>query len=389
MELDRDTLRRLFALVAFGVLLAWGLENLSLLREALRLLLGLLSPFLAGGCIAFVLNVPMSFVERHLPRGDPGTWGGRFWRRSRRAASLVLTLALLVAVVLVGAFLVAPQLAESVSALAASFQTFPTTRAVWADELSPFLPQLSQWVQELQPNWRDLFSHTVGFLRKGAGSFLGSAWNVAAGIFSGLFTFLMGCIFACYILCLKERLGRGAVRLLTAYLPEARARQVLDVASLTYSTFASFLSGQCLEAMILGSLFFVAMSLLRFPFALMISVLIAFTALIPIFGAFLGCAVGAFMILMQDPMRAVWFVVLFLVLQQVEGNFIYPRVVGSSVGLPSILVLAAVTLGGSAMGVAGMLLFIPLFSVLYTLLRRDMDRRLAKPRPADSESSPP
>lgn len=153
---------------------------------------------------------------------------------------------------------------------------------------------------------------------------------------------------------------------------------MLEIASLTHRTFAKFLTGQCLEAVILGTMFFVAMTLLRFPYPLLVGVLIALTALIPIFGAFIGCVVAAFLILMVSPMQALAFIVLFLVLQQLEGNFIYPHVVGGSVGLPSIWVLVAVTVGGSLMGIVGMLIFIPLMSVLYTLLRQDVIKRLEK-----------
>lgn len=153
---------------------------------------------------------------------------------------------------------------------------------------------------------------------------------------------------------------------------------MLDVCSLTYKTFSSFLTGQCVEAVILGTMFVIAMTIFRLPYALLVGVLIAFTALIPIFGAFIGCIVGAFLILMDAPMKAVIFVIMFLVLQQIEGNLIYPKVVGSSVGLPSIWVLAAVSIGGSLMGVVGMLVFIPIVSVLYTLLRNNVYGRLDK-----------
>ena len=185
-------------------------------------------------------------------------------------------------------------------------------------------------------------------------------------------------VFACYILLQKEKLHVQIKKVLFAYLPEKRVVSILDICSLTYKTFSNFLTGQCVEALILGSMFFVVMGIIRLPYALLVGVLIAFTALIPIFGAFIGCAVGAFLILMVDPWKAVVFIILFLVLQQIEGNLIYPKVVGNSVGLPSIWVLAAVSIGGSLMGVVGMLIFIPLVSVVYTIFRGDVYRRLEK-----------
>ena len=163
-----------------------------------------------------------------------------------------------------------------------------------------------------------------------------------------------------------------------AFMPAKRVERVIYICSLSYHTFSNFITGQCIEAVILGTMFFVTMSIFRFPYALLVGVLIAFTALIPIFGAFIGCIVGALLILMVDPMRALMFILLFLVLQQIEGNLIYPHVVGSSVGLPSIWVLMAVTLGGNLLGVAGMLIFIPLMSVLYSLFREWVNRRLSR-----------
>lgn len=176
-------------------------------------------------------------------------------------------------------------------------------------------------------------------------------------------------MFACYVLLQKEKLSVQAKKVLFAFVRRGRAEAALEVFSLTYSTFSSFLTGQCVEAIILGSMFVVTMGLFRLPYALLVGIVIAFTALIPIFGAFIGCAVGAFLIFMLDPVKALVFVILFLVLQQIEGNLIYPHVVGNSVGLPSIWVLAAVSIGGSLMGIVGMLIFIPIVSVVYALFR--------------------
>lgn len=218
---------------------------------------------------------------------------------------------------------------------------------------------------------------------------LNSTLDLASSIIGGVVGSVVAVVFAAYILLQKERLGRQFRQLLYAYLPEHHADRITEVGTLSYRTFSRFLSGQCLEAVILGCMFFLTMSILRFPYALTISVLITVTALIPIFGAFIGCIVGAFLILTVDPMQALWFVVLFLILQQVEGNLIYPHVVGSSVGLPSIWVLAAVTIGGSVMGIAGMLIFIPLCSVFYTLLRHSILNRLrARKIPQEKILSP-
>nr|WP_081019380.1 AI-2E family transporter [Blautia obeum] len=197
-------------------------------------------------------------------------------------------------------------------------------------------------------------------------------------IASGIETFFIAFSFACYILFQKERLYIQVRKVIFAFISRQKADALLKICSLTYRTFANFLAGQCLEAIILGFMFVVTLSILKMPYALLIGILIAFTALIPIFGAFIGCAVGVFLIFMVSPKQAVLFIIIFLLLQQIEGNLIYPHVVGGSVGLPSIWVLAAVTIGGNLMGIVGMLIFIPTVSVFYTIFREYVYLRLKK-----------
>lgn len=243
-----------------------------------------------------------------------------------------------------------------------------------------WMPQAAVWLENIQfdfnIDWQKTIIDLISFLQNGAGNVLNTTFNVAASIFSGLVTGFLAIVFSFYLLLNKEKLGSQVKQILYACLKEEHADYLVRVGNMANRTFSNFLSGQCLEAVILGSLFFITMSILQFPYALMISVLIAFTALIPVFGAFIGCFIGAFLILLVNPIRAIWFVVLFLCLQQFEGNVIYPKVVGVSVGLPAIWVLVAVTLGGSMMGVVGMLIYIPAFSVAYSLIREAVKKRL-------------
>ena len=387
MQFDRKTVRILAGLTAFGVLLNYSLQHFTILQQSFAWLMSLLSPFLLGGCIAFILNVPMRFLERTLfpgrallqmsgKKGLPPAAGRalRLLDRLKRPISLILTLALMAAVVFIVIFLMVPELAQTFSTLQKVAPVFWAEVQKLADQLVAQYPEAADLLTSFRLNWQELAQTIFDFI-KDSGIF-SSAFGAASSLVSGIVSFFLGLVFALYLLLQKERLGLHIRKVLYAFLPRAKVDWTLRVASLSSDTFSRFLSGQCLEALILGSMFFLAMTVLRFPYALLIGVLVAFTALIPIFGAFLGCAVGTFLILMVDPVKALWFIVLFLVLQQLEGNFIYPRVVGSTVGLPSIWVLAAVTLGGSLMGIAGMLLFIPLCSVLYTLLRETVARRL-------------
>jgi predicted PurR-regulated permease PerM len=213
---------------------------------------------------------------------------------------------------------------------------------------------------------------------------VGGTFSAIGSVFSGVFNGVISFVFALYCLFRKEILARQGRRLLYAFLPEHFCDETIRIFRLTSSTFSNFISGQCLEAVILGAMFAVAMLIFRMPYVPLVSVLVAITALVPIVGAFVGCGLGAFFILVDDPIKAVWFVIMFLVIQQIEGNVVYPKVVGGSVGLPGMWVLLAVALGGKLMGVAGMFIMIPVVSVVYALLREVTEKRL-KLRQIDGE----
>lgn len=247
----------------------------------------------------------------------------------------------------------------------------------WLEQTFQDQEEIVDYIKNLEFDWQNWLNTIKDFAWSGAGSVLSYTMSATMMVVNGVMTFFIAFIFALYILIQKENLGRQGKKLITAVFPKKVVEKILSVCSLSYKTFSKFITGQCLEALILGMMFFVCMTIFRLPYALLVGVLIAFTALIPIVGAFIGCFVGAILILMVNPMQAVFFVILFLILQQVEGNLIYPHVVGSSVGLPSIWVLFAVTVGGKLMGIAGMLIFIPLVSVLYSLLREWVNHRIS------------
>ncbi len=361
-------LRNVLGIASFCILLYWGLQNMDQVAGFLSTVGGLLLPFLLGAAMAFILNVPMRAIETHLPQK---------LQRAHRGISLVLTLAAVVGVVMVVSLLVLPQLKNTVQTIAARMPAFWAQAQQWANELMIRYPELADWLSEAgNLNLRNVTQQVMDWLKNGGLALVGNTVTAATGIISGFVNFFIALIFAIYLLFQKETLSRQGRMLLFAWMRPEHAEKVLEVVRLANKTFSNFLSGQCLEACILGALFAVGMLLFRMPYVLLVSVLVAVTALIPVFGAFIGCFVGAFLILIQNPMQAVVFVILFLVIQQIEGNLIYPRVVGGSVGLPSVWVLAAVTLGGSMFGVVGMLVMIPLCSVLYSLLRTATRERL-------------
>lgn len=372
MEWNKQTVKSLLLVVCGGVAFYCGLNHLSVVIGAVVWLLGTLSPFLAGGAIAFVLNVPMRAIERHLRFR-----GGRS-AALRRPLALVLTLVALAGVLALASCVIGPGVKDAVMSIVSQTPAALERLQKQLMGLEAYLPQIQDVVEDLAIDWKSLSQKAIALAQAWGGSLLSSGGGLMVGVVSGVSTFVIGLIFSFYILMQKEKLSRQGRQVLYALLRPQDADRALEVLRLANRTFSSFLSGQCLEAVILGALFVVAMTICRMPYALLVGVLISLTALIPIVGAFIGCGVGALLIAITDPWKALMFIVLFLVLQQIEGNLIYPHVVGSSVGLPSIWVLAAVTLGGKLMGVAGMLFFIPLCSVLYALFRGFIKGRLAE-----------
>ena len=374
MEFSREKIRQIRHLMILAAVLVLAIIYSEKVFQGLAFLLGIASPFLVGGIMAFVLNIPMkAFEEKMLRR-----WSGKSAEKMKRPLCLVFSIIAVMLVITVVIGTVVPQVVSTATEVGKKIPAFTDNVLEKLDRLVKDYPELAEQIEQLEKmeiNWDSVLGNIIGFLKNGAGDMLNSTVSVASGIISGIVNVVISFIFALYILAQKERLGDQGRRILTAYLPEAVGRKALEICSLLYRNFSSFITGQCLEAVILGTMFVVSMTVFRMPYALMVGVLIAFTALIPIVGAFIGCGVGAFLILIDNPLQALWFVILFLVLQQVEGNLIYPKVVGNSVGLPAIWVLMAVSVGGSLMGVSGMLLFIPLMSSGYTLLRESVNNR--------------
>ncbi len=375
MKLDKENMRKMKELILFTVILLIALWNYNILFEWAGFAFGIIFPFLLGGGIAFVLNVPMKFLEKKI-FGHRRLRDKKITQKIARPVSLVLTITIVIGVVVLVMFVVIPELTQTILSLGKNIQTFIPEAQRALEQLFVDNSEVRAWLDSLNLDVGKLMDSAVAFFQNGAGNVLNSTMSAIGSIVSGVATFVIAFVFACYVLLQKEKLSVQVRKVMYAFLPEKKVEWCLEVCSLAAKSFSSFLTGQCVEALILGMMFFIAMSIFSMPYALLVGVLIAFTALIPIFGAFIGCIVGAFLILMVAPVKALIFVIMFLVLQQIEGNLIYPKVVGSSVGLPSIWVLAAVTIGGSLMGVVGMLIFIPITSVVYTLFRASVYKKL-------------
>lgn len=380
VELNKENMKKIRWLITFAVILYVGVQNVDVVLKYVNVLWGLLLPFAIGGALAFVLNVPMAFIERHLfgkAREKEGK-AGKAVNRLARPVSLILSIVMVVLVVLVVVLVVAPELGRTLVSVVKKVEEDIPLLQKWLTDTFQSDSEIVKWASTIEIDPQKSIDSIISVLKNGADNLVSSTITVTMGLVSMAVNFAIGFVFACYVLLQKERLGKQVLKAAYAILPVKIVKYLGHVCTLASKVFASFITGQCIEAVILGSMFFVSMTIGRFPYAMLIGVLISFTALIPVFGGIIGCWVGFFLILMVSPLKAFAFLALFVILQQIEGNLIYPHVVGNSVGLPAIWVLVAVTLGGNLMGILGMLIFIPLVSVLYTLFREWVYERLDK-----------
>ncbi len=328
------------------------------------------SPIIIGFGIAYVLNILMSFYERHY---FPKLKNKKFISKSKRPVCIIAAILTLVAIVTLIVILVVPELISCVTFL--------------VSEIPPLIEEIleEEWVKKLLPgnvlstlagiDWMSYISQIVKTVAAGIGNAVDVVITAVTGVVSALVTIVLSIIFSVYFLSGKDRINTQISKVMKCYLPEKATNRIRYTVSVLDNSFHRYIVGQCTEAVILGVLCTLGMLLFRFPYAPMIGALVGFTALIPVAGAYIGAGVGAVMILTQSPLKALLFLIFILVLQQLEGNIIYPKVVGDSVGLPAIWVLAAVTVGGALGGILGMLIGVPIVAAIYRLIREDVERR--------------
>ena len=368
--------------IAFVILsIAWILNNDVKVSMIVDGIIKVLSPFIAGFCIAFILNVLM----RPLENG----WTMIFKKQTKasaaakRAVCLILSILLLFGFLVAMLFMIIPEFIKTFNNIVEVLPEYAETALGWYNRLRSFAASHNIKIPEFSFN-PDI---VINFLKNNFANeaTITKTIDFTASLITGLINFIVSLAFSLYLLAQKEKLASNLKRTLYAFFPKKRIDRLIQIADITDQTFTKFVSGQLLEALIIGLLCFVGMLIFNMPYAPVISVLVGFTALIPVFGAFIGTAVGAFLILFDSPAKAFWFIVFIIVLQQLEGNLIYPKVVGKTVGLPGIWVLTAVTIGGNTMGVLGIILAVPACAVLYTLLRNAVNKRNAQ-KLAETES---
>ena len=356
-------IRKIFEGIIFLIFLVFILYRIGDIFGIFTNILSIVEPFLVGAAIAFILSIPMNFLERKFPR-------------LKRQLSLLLTFLIFILVILVLVFLIGPKLIDTITNIV---NTVPES----VESLRKLLQDTNinwDWVQDylasIEIDWQSMSNKVLSFFKDSFSSLFTSTFGVVTGVVSTIISTIISFIFAAYILISKEKLSVQLKKLLYAFLPEKIVDKMVEVGKLTHKTFTNFFTYQCIECLILGSMFFVTMVILRIPYALLISVMITIMALIPIFGLCIAFIIASILIVMVNPIKVIVFAILFAVLQQIEGNLIYPRVVGKSIGLPPIWVIFVITLGSKLMGIVGMILFIPLSSVIYTLLRKSVYKRI-------------
>lgn len=354
-----------------GTLLLLLLKYSDSVFHAGQLLLSIILPLLMGCAIAYVLNVLVVKLEQLPCFRRPGNMLYRY----RRVITVLGAILILVVVVILLVCIVLPQLGEAFLVVLNGIPPMLEQCAAWISRQDIPVPQLQQWISQLDINWPQLIQRGIGYLGSGFSNIFFATLSVLGSVGGVIVQLVVAFIFALYLLLGKEKLGNQFRALMQVYLKESTCNRWMYVLRTAHDTFSKFIVGQCTEAVIIGVLCTLGMLLFRFPYATMIGTLIGATALLPVVGAYLGAALGAFMILTVNPIQAVGFLVFIVILQQVEGNLIYPRVVGGSIGLPGIWVLVAVTVGGGIAGIAGMLLAVPIAATAYKLLKQDVKRR--------------
>ena len=391
-ELNSKNIKKILVIITYTILLCFACIKFDIVLKAFGYIFNLLKPFIFGFCIAFILNIPLSKIEGMLTRKNKkGKIKNNSDKRENkvetenkktngklRLLSIVISLLIFIGIIFLTLFLVIPEFINTISIFKDSIPTAFNTCKEWLENVMSNNPQVIEKINEFKPDWQQLDEDVTTWIKSTATGIIGVSIDFVISFFSGVINFFMGVIFAVYMLMQKEKLVCQFKRVFRAYIPEEKCNSLFHIGQITNDTFKKFFGGQFIEAILLGILCFIGMTIFRMPYALTISVLVGVTALIPVFGAFFGTAIGAILILAVDPMQAVWFVVYIIVLQQIDGNFIYPKVVGDSVGLPGIWVMLAVLVGGNSMGIIGMLIGVPIASVIYKLVKEYVNSKKIK-----------
>lgn len=365
--LKKEEMKQWIILIIIAMTSYWIVTNLNIVGGILSKFLKVLSPFILGLVISFILNIPMTKIENTLNKIVKNK------KSPIRIISIVISLIIFILVIAFVLLLLIPEVIESIQNLISIAPGIINNLEDWVINLLDKYPDLQVEIEKMfaNNNIDTMIPEILNYI-------INSAVTLITNLVNGVITLFTAIVFSIYILSQKEYVIAGTKKLIKAYLKSKTADKLIEVGHLSNQTFSKFISGQCVEAVILGIIMFIAFCIFRFPYALLIAVLTAITALIPIFGAMIAMIIGALLIAIESPLQAVIFIIVFQVIQQIEGNFIYPKVVGKSVGLSPMWTLFAISVGGSLFGIVGMLVFLPLASIVYALLKESVNNRLSK-----------
>lgn len=368
MEKQTRGLRQYFVLITYAILLYYGIMNFEKIGSMLKVGLTILTPFTMGICIAFVLNLLMKVFEEKIFSGL-NKKNSPIWRKMKRPISIVCTFVVITIIFTMLLVFVIPQLSKSLYSL------YIISQSQLEVEIPKFLMKYDltgEFWQKFAINWSEIVKK-IGTLISSA---VPQIFDITKSITSGVFNFIMGVIFSVYLLAAKERMIKILKKIINAFLPIKAADKVIEVGVIANKYFSAFVSGQLIEVTVLGTLSIIGMLILKMPYAILIGVIIAVTALIPILGPWIGAGIGALIIVMVDPIKALVFIIFIFILQQIDNNFIYPRIVGGTIGISGLWVLLGLLLGGSLYGITGMLIGIPTFAVMYVIIGQVVNKRL-------------
>lgn len=362
---NKNELKKWFILIFVFLVGYWIINNMNEVGRIINYLVNIAFPFILGGCLAFIINIPMGFFEKKIRRKNKNTKKQN--RKLIRILSMILAITIIILIITLVINLIIPRLIEVVNLLIENIPYYIEKVTNFAREHSENMPNINEMLNNV--NKEEVKNQVISLIP----NLLSSSISLVSNLISGIANFFIAIVFAIYILIDKEKLKMQVKKLLNVYLSEDKANRLIEIGRMSRNTFKSFFTVQCLEATILGTLCIIGMLILRIPYTMSIGVLIGVTALIPVVGAFIGIAIGAVLIVAVNPLKAITFIIFVIILQQIEGNLIYPKVVGNSVGLPGIWVLFAVTVGASLAGVVGMLIGVPTMTIIYNILRKKVN----------------
>jgi predicted PurR-regulated permease PerM len=392
VKLDEKLTKKIIFLTLIAMAFLWVVLNWNTAIDIVEFVFGLLKPLILGLCIAFILNVPMRFFEERLVakvwKVNPEDGKkGHIQFELRRGLCLLLTIALVLGVVTLVLVMIIPSLKDTITSIISHAPSFWNKTESWVNKTLKELnidQSIQAWISE---NTDKLLQQVLDFLKNIGPTIAQNAAGAAMGVFSAVANIVFGFVLALYILLTKETLGRQTRQAMFAYVKEPWHTKLSQIADLSKKTFEKFVAGQCLEAVIIGALTTIGCLVINAKYAYMLGVLVGFTALIPVIGAFIGVIIGALLLVMVNPWQALAFIIFIIVLQQLENHIIYPKVVGKSIGLPGMWVLLAVLIGASVGGFVGILIGVPVSSVLYVLIRESIWKRLRKKKETETEET--